>query len=274
MATKGIVGRATSFSGVEDRVVSTRLKPHDDGGTFTVAATAYDHNVSSTNGFFRSDRPTDSTYNATLGYDGGYRHFVRIKADNDFFLKFDSISNKSHKIEAGDTPIELVVRECNNIFLRSAGTTTAQVQRIDTVADSSGSLNNKYFYIYASSTATGYEETIGVWLNVNSAGTQPTDSLVTQWVPVAIATNETANNVAVAVEAAIEAILVPVSTGADAFSSSVSTNQVTVTWQSANNFSGPQRNAADSTAAPTGFTFNTPSQEGTGSAVAISLFMV
>lgn len=271
MASKGIHGRSATQSAGQDNVIASRLKPHDDGITFTVASSTFDHNVATSNLCFRSDDPIDSTYNATTGYDGGYRHYLRIKSDNDFLIKFSSTSNRSHLIASEDTPFELVNREFNNLYLRSAATTTQQVQHIHTVADVASSLNNKYFYLYCSNNSTGYDEIIGVWINVGAAGTQPTDSLVTQWVSVAISANATAGTVGTAVEAAIEAIKVPAG-DTDAFTSSVSTDDITVTHNAT--FGGAQRNAADSTAAPTGFTFDTPTTEGAGAALSINLFMI
>ena len=272
MATKGIHGRSSPYSGSEDTIICTRLKPNDDGGSFTVASTAFDHDVATSNDFFRSEDPVDTaTFDAVKGYDGGYRHYMRIFSDNDFFIKFGSTSDKSHKILAANTPFELVNREFKNIYLRSATATTPQVQHVHTVADSSGSLNNTYFYLYASNATTGYDEVLGVWFNVSSGGTQPTDALVTQWIAVAIATNDTAATVGTATEAAIEAIAVPAG-GTDAFTSSVATADITITHNAA--FSGAQGNAADSTAAATGFTFDAPTTEGDGAALAIDLLMI
>lgn len=264
----GIHGRGVAAPG-SNVVQSTRLKKSYDAKKFTVTSSSYDYNVASNNTtMFRSDNPQDSTYSSTRGYDGGRRHFFRINSDNDFWLKFNAVTNDAIKIEAADCPFVCYVEEANNIFLRSSATTTAQVQVIDTVEDSAGSLNNKYFYLYANNNSTGVETRIGVWFNVNSAGTQPTDSTVDQWTSVALSTGDSANTVATALEAAIEAITVG---GTDAFTSSVSTNHVTITHNST--FGGAQPNAADS-ATPTGFTFNTPSTEGAGSALAIDLFMV
>lgn len=269
MPSKGIHGRASGFSGVDKNVISCRLKPHDDGGIFTVVSTAYDHNVATANGFFRSDSQADATYHARYGYDGGARQFLRLTPTGDCFVKFGSVDDRSHKVSA-DTTLELAGRDFQNIFLRSAGGTAAQVQRIDTVADVSGSLNNKYFIMYVANNTTGHEERIGVWFNVNSAGTQPTNTNVDQWAVVALSTNATANQVATALEAVIEAITVQ---STDAFSSSVSTNQVTVTWNAT--FTGSQRDAADSSGSTaTGFTFNTPSTNGAGTAFDVTLFMI
>lgn len=272
MSSKGLHGRSSPWDDQEKGIVSTRLKQHDDGGSFTVASSAYDHNVATSHSYFRSDAVSDSTY-STAGYDGGFRHFLRIKSDNDFIIKFDSASNRGYKIAAADTPFECVTREFNNIFLRSAATTTAQVQHIHTVADVDGSLNNTYFYLYCGNNSLGTDRTIGVWMNVNSLGVQPTDSAVDAWVVVALATDATDAEVGTAVEAAIEAITVPVvGVNTDAFASSVSTADITVTHNAT--FGGAQKNAADSAAAPTGFTFDTPTTEGAGAALAISLFMV
>lgn len=80
-------------------------------------------------------------------------------------------------------------------------TATAEVTSITCVADVSGSLNNKYFYIYNALDAIPYY----VWFNVNSAGTAPAPSGKTA-VEIAIATNATAATVATAVAAALDAL--------------------------------------------------------------------
>lgn len=80
----------------------------------------------------------------------------------------------------------------------SAG--VAEVFTILCVADVAGSLNNKVFFVYGESGA-GY----AVWFNVNSAGTDPSIPGFTS-VPVALATGATANDVADAVYAALDAL--------------------------------------------------------------------
>lgn len=77
---------------------------------------------------------------------------------------------------------------------------TAEVTTVDTVADSSGSLNNKVFFIYGSNGAA-----YAVWMNVNSAGTDPSIPGFTS-VPVALATGATADAVADAIATALDAL--------------------------------------------------------------------
>lgn len=76
----------------------------------------------------------------------------------------------------------------------------AEQTTVDTVADSSGSLNNKVFFIYGAS-GVGY----AVWFNVNSAGTDPSIPGFTS-VPVALATGATADAVADGVATALDAL--------------------------------------------------------------------
>lgn len=84
---------------------------------------------------------------------------------------------------------------------------------ITTVADTAGSLNNKYFYM--SSPITDYY----VWYNVNSAGTDPAIVGKTG-IQVAVATGATANTVASTTNTSINSL--------SAFSSTVSANVVTI----------------------------------------------
>lgn len=80
-------------------------------------------------------------------------------------------------------------------------TSVAQVVTIACVADSAGSLNNKYFLISAGDPGEDYY----VWFNVNSAGTDP-EVVGRTGVQVAIATGATAGTVATAVAAALDAL--------------------------------------------------------------------
>lgn len=92
----------------------------------------------------------------------------------------------------------------DRILVKDCGTGTAEESGCHTVADSSGSLNNTWFVFYTTSTLAYY-----VWYNVNSAGSDPTPSppsnVIYKGIEVAIATNETANDVATATKAAIDA---------------------------------------------------------------------
>jgi len=134
----------------------------------------------------------------------------------------------------------------------------AEITKIITVADSSSSLNNKYFLINAVNTDTtvnvGYKTVqYYVWMNVGSDGSDPSISGATG-VEVTFAADASAPTVATAVKNKLDAI-----TG---FSASVGVgagNDTTVTVTNAN--AGAVTNASD--AGSTGFTITT-STEGTG----------
>lgn len=96
-------------------------------------------------------------------------------------------------------------------FGGAAATPTAEVTSITCVADVSGSLNNDYFIINTANDAIGYY----VWMNVNSLGVDPMVAGRTG-VPVALATNATATQVATAVAAALDALAGFVSTSSGA----------------------------------------------------------
>ncbi len=113
---------------------------------------------------------------------------------------------------------------------------TQLTQDIFTVADDAGSLNDTYFYIY---TAT---DTFVVWIDVDGGGTDPAIPDTTS-VQVAISEDDTADDVATAVAAALDAL-------ATDFNASATTNQVSVE----NVDTGATQSAVDG-AVPTGFTF-------------------
>jgi len=75
----------------------------------------------------------------------------------------------------------------------------AEVFTILCVGDTAGSLNNKVFFVYGASGAA-----YAVWMNVNSAGTDPSIPGFTS-VEVAVATGASADTVADAVAAALDA---------------------------------------------------------------------
>tara|TARA_R110000822_G_scaffold249116_1_gene376617 strand:- start:13 stop:855 length:843 start_codon:yes stop_codon:yes gene_type:complete len=133
----------------------------------------------------------------------------------------------------------------------------AEITKIITVADSSSSLNNKYFLINAVNTDTtvnvGYKTVqYYVWMNVGSAGSDPSISGATG-VEVTFAADASAPTVATAVKNKLDAI-----TG---FSASVGVgagNDTTITVTNANK--GAVTDASDNN---TGFTISTTTQ-GTG----------
>lgn len=129
-----------------------------------------------------------------------------------------------------------------------------EVQTVSTVADSSGSLNSTYFTFYDAGNAHGYY----VWFNINSAGVDPAVSGLTG-IAVAGATNVSANTLATAIRAAINAVsgISVVASGA--------TNAVIIT----NTYPGVTTAAANGTASPgfsysvgTAGTFGTPAISG------------
>lgn len=118
---------------------------------------------------------------------------------------------------------------------------THMVQTVALVADSSGSLNNKYFFLYSANNATKYY----VWFNINSAGADPAIPGATA-IPVAGATNASAATLGGAMATAIG------TTVASADFTTSGTSTVTIT----NKALGPATNAGNGNAlAPTGFTF-------------------
>lgn len=122
----------------------------------------------------------------------------------------------------------------------------AQVSTVQTVADSAGSLNDTYFLISGIDT-NGDEVEYYVWFNINSAGTDPKlDGKIA--VPIAGATNATANTLATAIATALDALAV--------FGAAEVTDTVTVT----NAFRGECIDPVDSLTAPTGFTIATTTQ--------------
>lgn len=118
------------------------------------------------------------------------------------------------------------------------GANTAQVQTITTIADSSGSLNSTYFFLYAADGTKRY-----IWLNINSAGVDPAPAGFTG-VSVAGATSASAATLATAIQTAID--------GLDDFTATVSGNVVTVT--DVTNGYAPAMH--DPSSAGTGFAFS------------------
>ena len=130
----------------------------------------------------------------------------------------------------------------------SAATAAAEVSTITFVADSAGSLNNKYFLLSSGGSAT---HTHYVWFNINSAGADPALSGLTG-ISVAGATGASAATLADAAATAIDA-------SAD-FAATDSSGVLTVT----NSATGGAHDVADGpTGSTTGFTFAVTTQ-GTG----------
>lgn len=96
----------------------------------------------------------------------------------------------------------------------------AEISTVVCVADVSGSLNDTYFLLEGIVTTTYRRKQFYVWLNVNSAGSDPALTGKTG-IEVAVATDATANTVATAVAAAID--------GVAEFGAAASTATVTIT---------------------------------------------
>lgn len=128
-------------------------------------------------------------------------------------------TNVNDALRTGNTVgFSLTLKEANVAAMTTllgyggeAATATAEVTSITCTADVSGSLNNKYFLINSALDAIGYY----VWFNVNSLGVDPAVSGRTA-VPITLATNATAAQVATAVAAALDALAAFVSTSSGA----------------------------------------------------------
>lgn len=114
-----------------------------------------------------------------------------------------------------------------------------QVQRVDTVDDVNNSLDGKYFLLNSK---------YYVWFSTGDGAPDPAISGRTG-VKIEITTGDSADNVASALSTGLDNL--------DDFSTSVSTNQVTITWLTDGNL----EYAVDGT---TNFTFNAPSINGDG----------
>lgn len=146
------------------------------------------------------------------------------------------IPNQSAAVTAGASAC-LTIAQCVYRWVRAVWTATGLgIQTVTPVADSSGSLNSKYFLLNSANAGTNYY----VWLNVNSAGVDPLIAGRTG-VPIAVATNATAGTIGTAIATAVDALANFIATG---------TTTVTIT----NSATGPFTPITDG-AAPTGFAF-------------------
>jgi hypothetical protein len=140
-------------------------------------------------------------------------------------------------------------------FTPSAGN-VAEVTKVICVADDTGSLNNTYFKIYSTTV------TYVVWINVNSAGSDPSLPSTTS-VPIAVATDATAATIAAAIKTALDGI-----SGGAVFTTTRSTATLTITRGTAGQVSDTTDGAS---AAATGFTISTTTQGVTGATVGYTL---
>lgn len=150
-----------------------------------------------------------------------------------------SRSVEVNSITSGMTDIQ-VATEIEKALTSASPYTTAlqEISKVTTVADVSGSLNNRYFFLNAANDSTEYY----VWYNVSGGGTDPSLAGKTG-VEVAITTNDTANTVASLTRTEINNL-------AD-FSASVLSDEITIT----NVVGGKSTDTQDSDATATGFTF-------------------
>lgn len=128
----------------------------------------------------------------------------------------------------------------------AVGDGIAEISTVVCSSDTSGSLNNKYFFLNAAEDATEYY----VWFNVSAGGTDPAIAGKTG-IEVAIATNDNANVVGAATRAAINSVA-----GSD-FTASDLSGTVTIT----NDLGGACTDVADSISPNgTGFVFSVATQ--------------
>lgn len=151
-------------------------------------------------------------------------------------------------------PLKSINRGQRLLAFRVDGTSTGlkEITDVECVADVSSSLNDTLFVLWSAGDAQEYH----VAIDVDGAGTY-TPPVGVVLVPVAISENDTADDVAAAVQAAIDAL--------DDFEASVVTDTVTIT----NAAKGATTDAEDDGDAPTGFTI-TVTQQGTDSSISIA----
>jgi len=120
------------------------------------------------------------------------------------------------------------------------GEDVAQVSKVTAVADSSGSLNDAYFFLYSATNATKYY----VWINSSAAGTDPSIAGATG-IEVTISDDDTASAVASAIQTAVDNV--------SDFSATVSSDVVTITNAANGYATGPYDSSGSSA---TGFSFS------------------
>lgn len=213
-----------------------RLRKKYFAARFSLGNTAADYDVDSNLSLFKSGNLTSSNYSATRSSEGedGFRYNIRILAETyPIWLKLNSKDNDVIYVPE-DVPWEEFNIKCSNLYLTSVAATTAQVDRVVTVAESSGNYTGTYFKLYARATLTGVETVYGIWFTLSSAGTQPTDTEVDTWLPVDLTAAMTSTQVADAIEAVIDGI-----TGV------FTSNNVTNTLDITHSVAGARRNAVN-----------------------------
>lgn len=161
---------------------------------------------------------------------------------------FYANTETKHRLDLALLSVNDLVSSTSTIDITDGTTTNTytfvgatEVTDVQCVADSSGSLNDTYFYLFSARDEVEYY----VWYNVSSGGTDPAISGKIG-IEVAIATNDGANTVASATQTAIDAL--------SDFGASVSTDTVTIT----NAKNGNTTDASD--AGSTGFTITVTTQ--------------
>jgi len=174
---------------------------------------------------------------------GGTGQFFEQYGDNDLFSGNLALKNKRFsalrliRVLASDAVL------ASHTLNDGTGGPTNEVYTVQTVADVSGSLNSKFFN-FETITAAGNITKRYLWLDVNSAGVDPAPAGRTGHT-VALPTNETANNVAAAIQLVLDAITT--------LGASVVTDTVTATMANPGN-------VADAVDVDTGFTLATTIQ--------------
>ena len=230
-----------------------RNKQAYESKRFTLANSSFDLSLKTNQSMFRSVEQHGS------GFSNGLRNNITIRPTTTaIWIKYNSEDNDAIHI-AADADHEEYNVEVNDIFIRSAAETTAQVQDVDTVADIAGSLGGTYFIIDTINATSGATVRYGVWYDVDNGSTVPTDATVDTFVETDISTGDSANAVATASRTSIDAL--------GAFAAAGATNAIAITHA----VSGPVPGSSDSSSAPTGFTFDAASTPGVGTATVVQV---
>lgn len=205
-------------------------------------------------------------YKGTTGEGDGTRFNIRIKPEsNPILVQYNSTDNDIIYI-AGDEIFEDFTAQVQNLYITPADATTAQVETMTAVAESSGNYETdgvgEYFKLYAQNGVTFETTVYGIWFNTDAGSTQPTDTEVDTWVPVPISGSDTAETVAAAMETAIDAI-----SGTPFAADDAGTPVVTIT----HSVSGSRANAVNVNSPLTSFSTTT---EGAGQDTVVNIKVI